>query len=69
MAKMVQSQQVSFKTAAEAKEAQILLLRGLSFADLMKRYPNEEQKFTSLLPRNSYRRLLRLRLAIWFVAM
>ena len=49
MAKMVQIQQVSFKTAAEAKEAQNLLLKGLSFADLMKRYPNEEQKFNQFV--------------------
>ena len=36
-------QQVYFNTAAEAKEAQSLLLKGLTFEGLMKRFPNSEQ--------------------------
>ncbi len=38
----VKIQQVNFKTAAEAKAAQDLLLKGLSFDELIKRYPGEE---------------------------
>ena len=49
MAKMVKIQQVSFKTAQEATEAQSLLLKGMSFENLMKRYPNEEQKFNQFV--------------------
>lgn len=42
--RVIKLQQVQFQSAAEAKAAQSLLLKGLSFEELMKRYPNPEQK-------------------------
>lgn len=39
----------AFKTAEEAKQAQQLLLKGLSFEDLMKRYPNPDQQMNGLI--------------------
>ncbi len=43
--RMIKLQQVSFATEEEARQAQQLLLKGLSFEGLMKRYPNDEQAF------------------------
>lgn len=43
--RMVQIQQVHFDSEAQAREAQALLLKGLSFEQLMQRYPNPEQDF------------------------
>ncbi|OSI08681.1 putative peptidyl-prolyl isomerasen [Neisseria animaloris] len=45
----VKLQQVQFATAAEARSAQELLLKGLSFEELMKRYPNPEQEFDEFI--------------------
>ena len=45
----IKLQQVQFATAAEAKQAQALLLKGLSFEELMKRFPNPEQNFNNWL--------------------
>ena len=44
MTRMIQLQQVRFQTAEEVKQAQQLLLKGLSFEELMKRYPNPDQQ-------------------------
>ena len=49
MTRVIQLQQVRFKTAEEAKQAQQLLLKGLSFEDLMKRYPNPDQQMNGLI--------------------
>nr|WP_225315133.1 peptidylprolyl isomerase [Neisseria zalophi] len=42
--RLVKLQQVGFATQDEARKAQELLLKGLSFDDLMKRYPNPDQQ-------------------------
>ncbi|MDO4998575.1 MAG: peptidylprolyl isomerase, partial [Neisseria sp.] len=42
--RVIKVQQVNFATAEEVKAAQQLLLKGLSFEDLMKRYPNPDQQ-------------------------
>lgn len=47
--RVVKLQQVQFDTAEAARSAQDLLLKGLSFEELMKRYPNPEQKFTDYI--------------------
>lgn len=49
MTRVIQLQQVRFKTAEEAKQAQQLLLKGLSFEDLMKHYPNPDQQMNGLI--------------------
>lgn len=43
--RVIQLQQVHFDTAEKAREAQQLLLKGMSFENLMKRFPNPEQQF------------------------
>lgn len=47
--RMVKLQQVGFATEGEARQAQQLLLKGLSFEGLMKRYPNDEQAFDGFI--------------------
>ncbi len=47
--RVVRLQQVQFDSAEAARDAQALLLKGLSFDELMKRYPNPEQQFTDYL--------------------
>lgn len=47
--RMIKLQQVSFASDAEARSAQELLLKGLSFDELMKRYPNPEQAFDGFI--------------------
>lgn len=47
--RVIKLQQVQFNTLEEAKSAQALLLKGLSFDDLIKRYPNPEQNFTDFI--------------------
>ncbi|MCP1659931.1 peptidyl-prolyl cis-trans isomerase [Neisseria perflava] len=47
--RMIKLQQVSFASEADAHAAQELLLKGLSFDELMKRYPNPEQKFDNFI--------------------
>ncbi|HEZ4832031.1 TPA: peptidyl-prolyl cis-trans isomerase [Neisseria meningitidis] len=47
--RMIKLQQVSFATEEEARQAQQLLLKGLSFEGLMKRYPNDEQAFDGFI--------------------
>lgn len=47
--RVIKLQQVHFASAEEAREAQALLLKGLSFEALMKRYPNPEQAFDGLV--------------------
>ncbi|EGV38862.1 peptidyl-prolyl cis-trans isomerase [Neisseria weaveri] len=42
--RVIRLQQVHFDTKEAAAEAQSLLLKGLSFEELMKRYPNPEQQ-------------------------
>lgn len=42
-ARTVQIQQIAFDTDAEARAAQELLLKGLSFEELMKRHPEQSQ--------------------------
>lgn len=49
MNRVIQLQQVHFDTADKAREAQQLLLKGMSFGDLMKRFPNPEQQFTDYI--------------------
>ena len=44
LTRMVRIQQVRFPTLEEAKQAQQLLLKGLSFEELVKRYPNPDQQ-------------------------
>ena len=46
---MIKLQQVGFATEDEARQAQQLLLKGLSFEGLMKRYPNDEQAFDGFI--------------------
>ena len=46
---MIKLQQVSFTSEADARAAQALLLKGLSFEELMKRYPNPEQAFDGFI--------------------
>ena len=43
--RMIKIQQVSFDTPEEARAAQELLLKGLSFEELTKRYPNQQPAF------------------------
>ena len=43
--RMIKIQQVSFNTAEEARAAHELLLKGLSFEELTKRYPNQQPAF------------------------
>ncbi|KPN71105.1 peptidyl-prolyl cis-trans isomerase [Neisseria sp. 83E34] len=43
IARTVKIQQIAFNTPEEAKAAQELLLKGLSFDDLIKRYPDQNQ--------------------------
>ncbi len=47
--RVVKLQQVHFPSAEEARKAQELLLKGLSFDELMKRYPNPEQAFADFI--------------------
>lgn len=47
--RVVKLQQVYFATAEEARKAQELLLKGMSFDELMKRYPNPEQAFSDFI--------------------
>ena len=47
--RIIKLQQVSFASADEVRAAQELLLKGLSFDELMKRYPNPEQKFDGFI--------------------
>lgn len=47
--RMVKLQQVNFPTQEQALAAKELLLKGLSFEELMKRYPNPEQAFDSFV--------------------
>ncbi len=47
--RMIKLQQVSFTSEADARAAQALLLKGLSFEELMKRYPNPEQAFDGFI--------------------
>nr|WP_255265801.1 peptidylprolyl isomerase [Bergeriella denitrificans] len=47
--RMIKLQQVNFATAEEARAAQQLLLKGLSFEQLMKRYPNADQTFDQFI--------------------
>lgn len=47
--RMIKLQQVSFKSEQEARAALELLRKGLSFNDLMKRYPNPEQAFNEFI--------------------
>lgn len=47
--RMIKLQQVGFATEDEARQAQQLLLKGLSFEGLMKRYPNNEQAFDDFI--------------------
>ena len=47
--RMIKLQQVGFATEGEARQAQQLLLKGLSFEGLMKRYPNNEQAFDDFI--------------------
>lgn len=47
--RLIKLQQVSFPTEAAAREAQSLLLKGLSFEGLMQRYPNPQQKVDGLI--------------------
>ncbi|MDO4642133.1 MAG: peptidylprolyl isomerase [Neisseria sp.] len=49
IAKTVKIQQVIFDTPAEAKAAQELLLKGLSFDDLVKRYPKQSKSTDSFI--------------------
>lgn len=46
---MIKLQQVQFDSAKSALDAQQLLLKGLTFDELMKRFPNPEQKFTDFI--------------------
>lgn len=41
--RIVKIQRIAFETAEKAKEAQDFLLKGLSFDDLVKRFPEQEQ--------------------------
>lgn len=41
--RIIKIQRIAFETAEKAKEAQDLLLKGLSFDDLVKRFPEQEQ--------------------------
>lgn len=50
--RMIKLQQVSFASAQEARDAQNLLRKGLSFEELMKRHPNPDQKFDSFIMPN-----------------
>lgn len=47
--RMIKIQQAAFPTSQAALDAQSLLLKGLSFEDLMKRYPNPEQSFDGFI--------------------
>ena len=47
--RIIKLQQVSFASAEEVRAAQELLLKGLSFEELMKRYPNPEQEFDGFI--------------------
>ncbi|WP_416191947.1 peptidyl-prolyl cis-trans isomerase [Neisseria sp. CCUG12390] len=47
--RMIKLQQVSFDSEQQARAAQELLLKGLSFEELMKRYPNPEQAFNEFI--------------------
>ena len=47
--RIIKLQQVSFASADEVRAAQELLLKGLSFEELMKRYPNPEQEFDGFI--------------------
>ncbi|HRM21670.1 MAG TPA: peptidylprolyl isomerase [Neisseria sp.] len=47
--RIIKLQQVQFDSAQAALEAQQLLLKGLSFEALMKRYPNPEQQFDDFI--------------------
>ena len=46
--RMIKIQQVSFDTPEEARAAQELLLKGLSFEELTKRYPNQQPACTAI---------------------
>ncbi|QEY24172.1 peptidyl-prolyl cis-trans isomerase [Neisseria animalis] len=47
--RMIKLQQVSFESEADAFAAQELLLKGLSFEELMQRHPNDEQAFDQFI--------------------
>lgn len=47
--RMIKLQQVSFNSPEQARSAQDLLRKGLSFEELMKRYPNPEQTFNHFI--------------------
>lgn len=47
--RLIKLQQVAFPSEAAAREAQALLLKGLSFDALMKRYPNPDQAYDGLI--------------------
>lgn len=47
--RMIKLQQVSFGSLQEAHAAQALLLKGMSFENLMKRFPNPEQSFNEFI--------------------
>lgn len=47
--RIVKLQQVQFDSADAARSAQELLLKGMSFEALMKRYPNPEQQFNDYI--------------------
>lgn len=47
--RVIKLQQVQFDSPEAARAAQELLLKGLSFDELMKRYPNPEQQFTDFV--------------------
>ncbi len=52
--RLVRLQQVSFETEEEAKNAYSLLKKGLSFDELMQRYPNPEQNhFNEMISPNT----------------
>ncbi|MDO5059686.1 MAG: peptidylprolyl isomerase [Neisseria sp.] len=47
--RVIKVQQVRFDTVEQAKEAQQLLLKGLSFEELMARYPNRDHQMTDFV--------------------
>lgn len=49
ISRTVKIQQITFNTADEAKAAQSLLLKGLSFEDLVKRHPDQSQNMNTFI--------------------
>ncbi|UOO81519.1 peptidyl-prolyl cis-trans isomerase [Uruburuella testudinis] len=47
--RVIKLQQVQFDSPEAARAAQELLLKGMTFDELMKRYPNPEQQFTDFV--------------------